>query len=325
MSEEKSWLPFVSIIIPMLNAESTIDKCLQSIQVLDYPQEKFEVILIDNGSSDASKSIGERYGVTVLDDPYDRVGGLRNFGARHARGDVFAFTDSDCILPNGWLRKSVQLLSEKDRIGAVGGGCLVPRKATWVEKAWAPSSIPSGTHLTNSLPACNFILIRELFEELGGFREDLIASEDDELSFRIRKMGLGLLACGELFVIHLGYPKTLWFVTKRQIWHGKAAVEASTAALSRIFFMTIVFLFSFLALPISVVMFKDHPYFIIINMFLLFSSPVLHTLTHSFRIRRWRLLFELYEIVQLFSIYFAFYVGRSIGLLMSYKVFLRIG
>ena len=88
-------LPFVSIVIPALNSEATMGKCLQSIKSLNYPEKKYEIVVVDNGSADMTAEIAKKYGARVLYKPDKKIGALRNCGAKVSLGEIIACTDSD--------------------------------------------------------------------------------------------------------------------------------------------------------------------------------------------------------------------------------------
>src|ERR1039458_10266218 len=97
----------VSIIIPAFNEEQSIRQCLDSLVRMGSPRESFEVIVVDNGSTDRTPEVVRSYSgaldLTVLAKADAHVSALRNVGALHARGSTFAFLDADCTVPPGWL------------------------------------------------------------------------------------------------------------------------------------------------------------------------------------------------------------------------------
>ena len=96
---------FVSVIVPMYNAERTLALCLDGLAAQDHPRDAHEILLVDNGSTDASVSIARRYpGITLLSEPRPGAYAARNHGLRQARGDVIAFTDPDCVPDPSWIR-----------------------------------------------------------------------------------------------------------------------------------------------------------------------------------------------------------------------------
>lgn len=95
----------VSVIIPFYNAAPTIERCIQGLLAQDLPPERFEILMVDNNSTDASAAIVRRYPrVTLLREPKQGAYAARNRGLAHARGRILAFTDPDCVPRPDWLR-----------------------------------------------------------------------------------------------------------------------------------------------------------------------------------------------------------------------------
>lgn len=104
---------FVSVIIPMYNAERTLAACLDGLAAQEHPRADHEVLLVDNGSTDSSVSIARGYpGVTLLSEPRPGAYAARNLGLQRARGDVIAFTDPDCVPAPSWIREIAAALGE---------------------------------------------------------------------------------------------------------------------------------------------------------------------------------------------------------------------
>src|SRR2546427_191075 len=87
--------PFVSFIIPTLNAEALLNTCLSSISGQTYPRERYEIILADAHSKDSTREIAKRYGAMVLDDDGKNMEEGKRLALRHARGEYIVFVDSD--------------------------------------------------------------------------------------------------------------------------------------------------------------------------------------------------------------------------------------
>jgi glycosyltransferase involved in cell wall biosynthesis len=88
---------FVSVIVPMYNAERYLAVCLDGLVSQDYPSSDYEILLVDNQSTDRSVEIGRRYQrVTLLSEPAPGAYLARNLGIKAARGEILAFTDPDC-------------------------------------------------------------------------------------------------------------------------------------------------------------------------------------------------------------------------------------
>jgi glycosyltransferase involved in cell wall biosynthesis len=95
----------ISVIVPVYNAEPYLDRVIAALVSQDYPRDAFELIFIDNGSTDGSLAILARHPEIRVFSVAERGSyAARNHGVREARGDILAFTDSDCYPVKGWLR-----------------------------------------------------------------------------------------------------------------------------------------------------------------------------------------------------------------------------
>ena len=113
--------PFVSVVVPVFNGVRTIEELLTSLLALDYPVDRYEIIIVDNGSTDDTRQIVERYPVTLLEEREIRgAAAARNKGIMHARGDIIAFTDADCVADRNWLKMLVTA-HQDPTIGAFAG------------------------------------------------------------------------------------------------------------------------------------------------------------------------------------------------------------
>src|SRR3990172_6747381 len=107
-----------SFVIPALNEEACIAACIQSIQAQREVQ--FEIIVVDNGSTDRTAEIAKQLGCTVVSEKKPGLSHARNRGADAAQGDILCFIDADGVLSNNWLRGAKRCFA-KPNIGAVSG------------------------------------------------------------------------------------------------------------------------------------------------------------------------------------------------------------
>ena len=226
---------FFSIIIPALNAENYIGSCLEALSCIDYPAEKKEIILVDNGSTDKTVSIATRYGVVIHLKPKLTISALRNFGAQQARGDILAFIDVDCIAPRDWLSQANSIFNEKPNAAAIGAEYSLPATTSFIEKVW-DAQIQSRRRCgeVDWLPSGNMFVRRETLEQINGFNVNLNTCEDYDFCQRLKKAGYTLIADASVSVVHKGNPKTLLSFFRKQLWHGTGTVQNFTQRLPRV-------------------------------------------------------------------------------------------
>lgn len=210
----------ISIIIPAYNEEKHIGQCLDSIFNLDYPRDKFEVIVIDNGSSDRTREIAASYDILLLQDSTKNVSGLRNLGARHAKGEILAFVDADCVVARNWLKQAEKYFNDF-LVVVWGAPPIPPENSTWVQAAWFLVRKKNKViEEVDWLESMNLFVRKDLFDKVGGFDESLITCEDVDLSYRLSKFGK-IISDSRLKVIHLGEAATVREFFKKELWRGK--------------------------------------------------------------------------------------------------------
>ena len=100
--------PFISVVVPVYNEADDIEELILSLLALDYPADRHEIIIIDNGSTDNTLQIIKKYPVTLLEEREKRgASAARNKGIRQAKGEIIAFIDADCVATSDWLKKLV--------------------------------------------------------------------------------------------------------------------------------------------------------------------------------------------------------------------------
>jgi glycosyltransferase involved in cell wall biosynthesis len=112
--EQSDTGPIVSVIVPVLDEEKVIGRCLQSLSDAEFPANQFEVIVVDNGSIDNTIQIVESFRnvlrLTILRHPRIHISAVRNCGAAQAKGQLLAFLDADCLVPANWFRTATEIL-----------------------------------------------------------------------------------------------------------------------------------------------------------------------------------------------------------------------
>jgi glycosyltransferase involved in cell wall biosynthesis len=214
-------LPKFSIIIPAKNEEKFLPGCLDSIGVISYPRNLVEVIVVDNGSTDATREIARSRGAQVLVDRQKNVSGLRNAGARHAKGEILAFIDADCLASSNWLEVAALYFSRPDVV-AWGAPPRPPRPSTWVQQTWyLVRQKNESVQDVEWLESMNLFVRKEQFLAAGGFDETLVTCEDVDLSYRLSKSGR-IVSDSRISVIHLGEARTVREFMRKEIWRGRS-------------------------------------------------------------------------------------------------------
>jgi glycosyltransferase involved in cell wall biosynthesis len=203
--------PAVSVVIPHFNDMHHLDICLSALQAQSYPQDRFEVIVADNGSPQGPEAveavIAGRARLVVV--PEKGAGPARNGGVAVARGDLLAFTDSDCVPVVDWLREGLAALERWDFVGGrvrvLVEDAARPKPTEAFEMVFAFDN-EKYVHRLRFTGAGNLFCSRKLFETVGGFRTGL--SEDVEWSRRALAAGFTL---GYEAKAAVGHPaRTTW-------------------------------------------------------------------------------------------------------------------
>ncbi len=214
--------PFISFIVPVLNAEKDIGHCLQAIQNLEYDARDYEVLIMDNGSTDGTHRIIRNLGLDFHVIPQVHVSALRNRGAARAHGDYLAFVDADVELAPCWLQSALRAFQDQE---VVASGCFprVPHAATWVQKTWDihQRGRQDDTKLTavSWLASMNLIVRREDLLAIGGFNEQLETVEDVDLCYRLGQRGV-ILNNPAMEAIHWGEAPDLRTFWRKEVWRG---------------------------------------------------------------------------------------------------------
>ncbi len=176
----RSTWPRVSVIVCTYNEERNIERCLASLQACDYPD--LEVIVCDDGSTDATVEIARRFPFRVLPMPFVGLAGVRNAGLEAATGDIVAYLDADAACHREWPYHLVLSLDED--VAATGGPNLPWPRAGFVERAVALSpGAPVEVLLTDDraehVAGCNMAFHKESLSAVAGFDPAFVSAGDD--------------------------------------------------------------------------------------------------------------------------------------------------
>jgi glycosyltransferase involved in cell wall biosynthesis len=271
-----------TIVIPCFNEAEHIGKCLSSLNNQNFPRNQFEIIVVDNGSEDASVEISQALADRTIVYPDGKVGAVRNKGASEAKGQNLVFIDADCTMDNDWLNRALKLLSRNANT-AFGGGCLLPPDASWIEKCWLLEG-RDGNTLPKELIGCSIVTPRKVFKDIGGFDECMASGEDSELSARLKSAGYVVNMTRGLNVTHWGNAKTQFDFFNRQAWHAEQYKKSWRSNIKDpIFLLALVFCTSTVATLVSLPLGSTKTF---LGILLLAVAPFALTVKRYFRTNR---------------------------------------
>lgn len=172
--------PLVSVIVTTKNEEKNIANCLESIK--DQSYKHIEIIVVDNNSSDMTKTIARKYSSHIFNKGPERSA-QRNFGVEQANGSYVLFIDSDMVLSKDVVKESIEEITKRKELAAI----IIPEES-FGEGFWANcKKLERSFYLgVEWIEAARFFS-RKAFCTLGGFNELMISGEDWELTQRIRE------------------------------------------------------------------------------------------------------------------------------------------
>lgn len=192
--------PLVSVVTPVLNAEDHIEAFLYALHAQTYPIERYEILVVDNGSTDSTPELVENFqGVTLLkrtdlQTPY----AARNTGLNAANGDILALLDVNCTPKKEWIERGVECLSQQ-HVDLAGGqvSFTFSREETLGE--WYDSllfvDMEDLIKRGNSCAAGNLFFKRKVWEEVGAFPESERSGMDLYWTKKATNQGFTLVYC----------------------------------------------------------------------------------------------------------------------------------
>ena len=227
----------VSVVISTRDRAEPLGHCLRAL-VNSRATVSFEVIVVDNGSSDATRAVVESHhldGAMPLHyvwEPRPGVSYGRNAGIVHARGAIIAFTDDDIQVSADWVQQVHRVLDEHPEIDCVGGPVLPLWSAPppeWLDsRHWSPLSVTdygsSPFQIDAGHPRClltsNLAIRRPVFDRIGVFSPEFPRAQDHELQVRFWLSG-GRALYSPALVVHTAVPSDRMRVAYHRLWHSR--------------------------------------------------------------------------------------------------------
>jgi len=196
-----------SIIIPAYNEAQNIKKCLESVTRLNYPKENYEIIVVDNNSTDGTEEVIGRFKQVVYLQEAQKGGAFaRNTGIRSAKHGILVFLDADTNVSENWLTKLLEPFRDKD-IGAVGGKIRPLAKGNAISEYLSISLFMRYPRYgkrreMKGYPSCNLAVRKELLDQ--GFDTAIFDTygEDKDICYRILNKGFKVIFQPEAVIYH---------------------------------------------------------------------------------------------------------------------------
>ena len=223
LEKRHAW-PRVSVVVCAYNAADTLEDNLRSLERLTYPD--YEIILVNDGSKDATGEIGRRHPrVRVIDTPNQGLSAARNVGLAEATGEIVAYTDADTRVDRDWLTFLVQPFLTSDVVGS-GGPNVVPADDPPIAQCIArapggPTHVLLDDRIAEHVPGCNMAFKRDALLAIGGFNPIYLRAGDDvDVCWRLQARGwkIGFASSALVWHHHRASVKAYW---RQQVGYGE--------------------------------------------------------------------------------------------------------
>ena len=222
-------VPFVSVIVPVYNGERTIGNCIKSLLSLNYPSSKIEIIIVDNNSKDATRSVIREFPViSLVEDRIQSSYAARNTGLKKSKGEIIAFTDSDCIADKDWVLKAVECFQDEN-VGCVAGRIEGYSPSNYIEEylvkiGYLCQDTSTLKHWFHPYAqTANAIYRREVLDAIGTFEENWVSAGDSDLTWRmLLHTHYKLTYCPDSLIYHVHRSTLKGLFNQRKTWgHGE--------------------------------------------------------------------------------------------------------
>jgi glycosyltransferase involved in cell wall biosynthesis len=185
-------LPFISVVVCTYNGSATIHDCMKGLMAMDYPN--YEVIVVDDGSTDTTAQIVNTYPVKLITTPNEGLSSARNKGLYASAGEIIAYLDDDAYPDPHWLRYLAAAYLHSDHAG-IGGPNIAPPEDGPIAKCVAnspggPVHVLLSDEMAEHIPGCNMSFRKDVLLEIGGFDSIYRAAGDDvDVCWRVQQTG----------------------------------------------------------------------------------------------------------------------------------------
>ena len=207
--------PLVSVVICSYNRRALLRDCLTSLFTQTFPKDDYEIIVVDDGSTDGTQALLEEMAqkpgapLRALRQENKGSAAARNLGIANAQGQIIASIDDDCVATASWIENAVPYFTERDIVGVQGQ--TLPAEP--VRLHFFPPRFSYTLEVTGSVwthPTCNMFYRKQAILEVGGFNEEfrMPGPEDADLAFRLEEKGQ-IVFSPQVLVYHAVFYDTL--------------------------------------------------------------------------------------------------------------------
>lgn len=249
-AESAVFCPRVTVVVPAFNAAATLPLCLRALAAQDYPRDRYEVIVVDDGSTDDTAAIAAAAGVQVIRQANAGPAAARNAGIAAAAGEIILFTDADCSPLPDWIRQMVAPLAN-DEIAGVKGSYRTRQRE--VVARLAQCEFEERYDRLERRPTIDFVdsyaaaFRAEVLRRAGGFDPAFphANNEDVDLSYRLARLGYRFVFNRRAMVYHrhvaswqgyfrLKIRRGYWRIMALKMHPGKALSDSYTPQLLKL-------------------------------------------------------------------------------------------
>lgn len=209
----------ISVLIPTFNRVDQLRECINSLKKQTLESQEYEIIIVDDGSSDQTPELGQSFSVSseghirYFRQTNQGPAAARNFGIQNAKGEVVAFIDDDCRAERNWLEELVKGYSDP-KVGGTGGRIISPLKETLADRYCFHVGLLETPKMKEDrveyVITANASFRKKAVLEIGGFDEHFVfpGGEDPDISYRLTQSGYRLIYNPFAIVNHY-HPRSL--------------------------------------------------------------------------------------------------------------------
>jgi len=214
-----------SVIVPAYNALNTIGSCLKALTKQSIEKEAYEVIVVDDGSTDRTSEIVRQFQIKYFWQPNQGPATARNKGAQEAKGEIILFTDADCVPENNWIEEMVKPFNDP-KVMAVKGAYKTNQKS--LTARFAQIEFEERFEMLRKAESIDMVdtysagYRKSIFLSLGGFDPSfrVANNEDTELSYKMSQAGYKMVFNPDAIVYHLKHPDSINKYARLKFWRG---------------------------------------------------------------------------------------------------------